>query len=337
MSKEIIARLLKLKVDKFKNEKKAREFLIACIKSHDMIKEESITEDTISVPTIDTCQICKSSNFIFSSNEKICKECGLATDSTVGNFNRTYKMDLNTAKGTFIEPGTNMVTINKDGKMVTRDLSKLNTWLSSDPEEQKIKLNLNLLNETLDKIKINYNPMVFERIEDIINSMWYSVITIKPVMKMKEKLSLLAWCIYYPIVYNNLNINIQKIATILDTTTANIYSYNFILKEIFNKTEYEKYISVPIGVASDIQLSPELQRKYNIIKRDLKDYLSNPIRDKEHYAIIYFASQLTDDKMTLSFLSEKSGISQTTIGQEVSKINRFYEKNLSLKSRLNIK
>ena len=336
MSKEITARLLKLKVDSLKNEKRGKDFLIECIKSHGLIKEEP-KDDTISIPTIDTCQICKSNNFIFTSNEKICKECGLATDSSVGNFNRTYKMDLNTARGTFIEPGTNVVTINKDGKTVTRDLSKLNTWLSSDPEEQKIKLNLNLLNEALDKIKISYNPIVFERIESVITSMWYNIITIKPVMKMKEKLALLAWCIYYPIAYNDLNINIQKIATILDTTTANIYSYNFVLKEIFNKTDYEKYISVPIGVASDIQISPELQRKYNIIKRDLKDYLGNPIRDKEHYAIIYFASQLTNEKMTLSFLAEKSGISQTTIGQEVNKINRFYEKNPTLKSRINIK
>ena len=225
-----------------------------------------------------------------------------------------------------------IVSLNKDGKTVKRDLSKINTWLNSDPEEQKIKLSLAKITEILDIISKDYNPIVFDKVKNESLSMWYNILSVRPNLRGNERLSLMAWCIYYPIVYNNLNINIQKIASILSVPIGDVFSYNFVMKDIFSNTPYENYILVPTGIVTEIKLSPDIERKLKIVKRDLKDYLSSPIKDKEYYAIIYYLGTLNkNNAFTLSFLSEKSGISQTTIGNEANKISRFYNSKPQLK------
>ena len=76
-------------------------------------------------------------------------------------------------------------------------------------------------------------------------------------------------------------------------------------------------------------------KKLNKIKRDLKDYISNPLKDKELYGIIYFiAKELNNRTYTLNFLSEKSGMSAVLISSEFKKIQDYYIKNPSLKSRI---
>lgn len=335
MSKQLTALLLKKKLDNIKGNKDRRQYLINCLNKQGFIKEE-IKVETIKLDVShDTCKLCKSSSIIFSNHEKICQECGTIENAINVNPFKTYKQDINFSKGTFIEPGTTFISIMKDGKEVKRDLSKINTWTNNDPDELKIVNNLKKINDTLDILSVNYNSIIFERIKDIILSMFYNLIKIKPDIRGKEKQALTIWCIYYPMVYNNLQINIQKLAAMFDIQTGEVYSYNFIMKDIFNDTAFEKYISIPIGTISDIKIPAEISKKLSKIKRDLKDYLSDPLKDKELYGIFYYiAKQLNDKTFTLVYLSEKSGLSTVLISSEANKIEAFYKKNSALKSRI---
>ena len=209
MSKQLTALLLQKKIDGFKSIKDRKQYLINCLNKQGLIKEEIKTEP-IKFKQHDTCKLCNSSSIIYSNHEKICQVCGATdTSSTINPF-KSYKQDLNFSKGTFIEPGTTFVTIVKDGKEVKRDLSKLNTWSNSDPEEVKISSNLKKINEILDILAPNYNPIIFERVRGEILAMWYNLIKIKPDVRGKEKQALALWCIYYPMVYNKLQIIVRS-------------------------------------------------------------------------------------------------------------------------------
>tara|TARA_B100000035_G_C21032170_1_gene569037 strand:- start:2261 stop:3268 length:1008 start_codon:yes stop_codon:yes gene_type:complete len=334
MSKQLTALLLKKRIDSIKDTKNRRQYLIDCLKKQGFIKEE-ISTLPLEILSHDTCKLCKSKSIIFSNHEKICGECGTVETFTDINPYKTYKQSINLSKGTFIEPGEIFVTVIKDGKELKKDLSKLNTWSNSDPEELKFTNTLKKINETLDIIGSNYNQIIFERTRSIILSMWYNIYKIKTQVRGKEKQALMVWSIYYPLVYNKLKINIQKLVSMFDLQIGELYSYNFIMKDIFNGTSYEKYISIPIGNTSDIEISEEIKKKINSIKRDLKDYLSDPLKDKELYGIIYYiAKQLNNKKFTLVYLSEKSGLSTVLISSESNKIEKFYNKNQLLKNKI---
>ncbi len=335
MSKQLTALLLKKKVDGIKNIKDRKQYLINCLDKQGFIKEPIKTEPIKLDTGHDTCKLCKSSSIIYSNHEKICQGCGMTESSVNINPFKSYKQDINLSKSTFIEPGTTFVSIIKDGKEVKRDLAKLNTWMNSDPEELRIANSLKKINEVLDALSVNYNATIFDRVRTVILSMFYNLIKIKPDVRGKEKQALSLWCIYYPMVYNKLQINIQKLVSMFDIQIGEAYSYNFIMKDIFNDTPFEKYISIPIGTTSDITIPPEITKKLNKVKRDLKDYLSNPLKDKELYGIIYYiAKQTNDKKFTLVYLSEKSGLSTVLISSEATKIETFYNRNPALKSRL---
>ena len=223
----------------------------------------------------------------------------------------------------------------KDGKMVSRDLSKLNTWLTSAPEDQRIVSNMKNLLDTIDKLRQYYNPITFERVEKEIISMWYNILNVNKTMYGKEKKALLAWSIYYPMVYNNLNVPLQRIASLTETFIGDIYSYNFRLKDLFKGTSFEKYISIPIGTKSDIVLPQKIQDKLKIMKRDLRDYIKEPIKDKQLYGMIYYISKNVPDKFfTLAELAEKSLLSTVTILNETKTFEKFYKKFPKLKENL---
>lgn len=334
MSKQLTALLLKRKIDNIKSVKDRRQYLINCLQKQGFIKEEINTEPIQSIKH-DTCKLCKSSSLLYSNNERICQECGATDTSVILNPFKTYKQEINFSKGTFIEPGTTFVTIIKDGKEVKRDLSKMNTWANSDPEELRISNNLKKMNDILDTLSGKYNPIVFDRVKNEILSMWYNIIKIKPDLRGKEKQALALWSIYYPMVYNKLQINIQKLVSMFDIQIGEAYSYNFVMKDIFNATAFEKYISIPIGSTSDIQIPEGITKRLNKIKRDLKDYLSSPLKDKELYGILYYiAKQINDKKFTLVYLSEKSGLSTVLVSSEANKIEAFYKKNPFMKSKI---
>lgn len=332
MSKQLTALLLQKSIsDKSRVEQK--EYLLDCLKKQGIIVDPisfSASDDTLP----DICEICNSSDIIYSNHEKICNKCGTSkTDISVNPF-RTFKQDINFSTGTFIEPGTLIINVMKDGKMVTRDLSKVNTWLSTDLEDQRIANGLKNLNEILDKLRVYYNPILFERVEKEIISMWYNVLISNKTLMGKERRALLAWVIYYPMVYNNLNVSIQRISSITDVFIGDIYSYNFKLKDIFKGTSFEKYVSVPIGSNSDISLPQKVQDKIKTVKRDMKDYLKDPLKDKQLYGLIYFISKNTDKSFTLADLATKSSLSTVTILNESKKYNEFYKTNPILRQKL---
>ena len=337
MSKELTAFLLKSRVDKIKNIKDRKKYLINCLDKQGFIREEIKTEP-ITMVQHDTCKMCNSSSFIYNNHEKICQECGATEDSINLNKWRTYKQDLNLAKGTFIEPGTTIVTItNEEGKQVKRDLAKIATWLNVDKEELKMSTNIRILNDTLDTLSSKYKdkPLIFDKTKSEILSMWFNVIKIKPDIKGKEKKALLIWCIYYPLVYNNLQVNIQQLTSIINIPIGEAYVYNVIMKDIFKDTPFEKYVSIPIGTTSEIQIPDEITKKIKKIKRDLKDYLSNPLKDKELYGLIYYvAKQMNNKTFNLINLSKNSGLSTVLISSESNKIENFYNKNPSMKNNI---
>lgn len=329
MSREITALLLKKKVDTLKN---PREYLINCLKNQGFIKEEIVT------PVItehSTCKLCSSSDFVFTSHERICNKCG-ATEMSVSDSDfKTYKQNIDFTKGTFIEPGTTIVKVIKNGVEVTRDLAKTNTFISQDPEEKRLKINIDSVNSILDTIASSYEPMAFDRLRGEIISLWYNVLIIKPDVRGNERKALMAWSVYYPIAYRGLNINIQKLASIIQVQVGEIYSYNFLMKDIFKDTAFEKYISVQTGNTLSIDLSPKYVSKVKLIKKDLKDYLSNPIKTKEELGIIYYISKLLNDKeYTLMSLAEKSNLSTNVISSESLKIEKFYNKNVAKRNKL---
>lgn len=332
MSKEITALLLKNKLDSVK---KPREYLIDCLKKQGFIKEE------VNVPQItqhSTCKLCSSSEFIFTSHERICSKCGIVDRGVSDSDFKTYKQNIDFTKGTFIEPGKTIVKVIKNGVEVTRDLAKTNTFISQDPEEKRMKTNIDSINNFLEVISNSYEPTIFERISSDVLSMWYNVLLIKPDIRGNERKSLMAWCIYYPIAYRGLNINIQRLASIIQVQVGEIYSYNFIMKDIFKDTAFEKYITVQTGNTLSIDLSPEYTTKIKLIKKDLEDYLSNPVKIKEELGIIYYISKLLNDKKyTLTQLAEKSIFSTNVISSEALKIERFYNKNVAKRNKLLIR
>lgn len=333
MSKQLTALLLQKSIaDKSIQDQK--NHLIECLKKQGLISEPDVVPiEPIVMP--DICDLCESSDIIYSNHEKICNKCGVSkTDITVNPF-KTFKQDINFGSGTFLEPGVVVVSIIKDGKTVSRDLSKINTWISVDAEDQRISNGIRNLVEILDKLRQYYNPISFERVEKEIISMWYNVLMSHKNIMGKEKRALLAWTIYYPMVYNNLNVSIQRISSITDTFIGDIYSYNFRLKDLFKGTSFEKYISVPIGTNSDLNLPQKIQDKMKIVRRDMKDYLKDPLKDKQLYGLIYFISKNTPDKFfTLADLATKSSISTVTILNESKKYEQFYKVQSLLRKRL---
>ena len=88
-------------------------------------------------------------------------------------------------------------------------LDMVNLW-----RDKFSKCHQNARNDILDTLSINYNPVIFDRVRDVILSMFYNLIKIKPEIRGKEKQALSAWCIYYPLVYNSLQINIHKLLSL---------------------------------------------------------------------------------------------------------------------------
>tara|TARA_B100000768_G_scaffold97035_1_gene90489 strand:+ start:226 stop:1230 length:1005 start_codon:yes stop_codon:yes gene_type:complete len=332
MSKQLTALLLQKSIS-YKSIQDQKKHLIECL------KKQGIISEPVAVPLVpnvspDICDICESSDIIYSNHEMICNDCGIAKSSISLNPFKTFKQDINFGSGTFLEPGLVVVTIIKDGKPVSRDLSKINTWISLDAEDQRIANGIRNLTEILDKIRPYYNPISFERVEKEIISMWYNVLASNKTISGKEKRALLAWVVYYPMVYNNLSVSIQRISSITDTFIGDIYSYNFRLKDLFKGTSFEKYISVPIGSNSDIELPQKIQDKIKTVKRDMKVYLKDPLKDKQLYGLIYFISKNADKFFTLADLATKSSLSTVTIHTESKKYDQFYKTNPVLRRKL---
>ncbi len=333
MSKQITIMLLRNLLSKMQKNKR-KPYLINCLDRQGLIIKEI---PVLPIPKVehDICKVCQSSSIIRSNHELICQQCGATQMSVSSNPFKTYNQGINITKGTFIEPGTTFVTVIKDGKEVKRDLSQVNTWISNDPEETKMNNNMKIIYDKLDIISSGNNQVVFDKVKLEIFAMWYNILKIKPDIRGDEKKALAAWSVYYPMVYNNLKINIEKLSSIFVIPVGTMHSYNFVLKDVFKGTSFEKYISIPVGTVVNIEIPEEIKRKYNIIISNLKDYLSSPLEDKEIAGIIYYiAKQINNRTFTLIFLSGKYKVSSVTISAEARKIENFYDKNPGLKSRI---
>ena len=317
MSKAISALLLKSKIDSIKSTALQRTYLLDCLDRQGFIKR--VTEDYVS-PDQDEddsniCKICNTSSIFYSNHEATCDNCGtVKTDQVVNPF-KTYKQDLNIGRGTFIEEGTTLVKIMKDGKEVTRDLARVNTWVNTDPEEDKIKKAISFVTDVTDKIAVEYPTLIFDMVIKEIIEMWYFVITSIPTLKSYEKRSLAVWSIYYPIVYNDLKIGIQKLGRMFNIQIGDVMKHNYIMKTIFKNTKYAKYVSIKVGGSVDLELDIFLINRLERVKRKIKKYEEAPLGDKQVYGIIYGIAKkesIKNDeykKYTLPFMSKKTGFS----------------------------
>ena len=337
MSKGLTGLLLEQKLnEKFKrNKSQINKFLINCIRFHGRIKEDTEIEETRK-HSEQMCQLCNTSNFVINNFEKTCKDCGNVVQSDLNPF-KSFKVDFNFNRGTIIPPGEVFVKINKDGKQFNVDLSKISTWLNTDPDEKKFFDNLNLINKYLDALESNYNradlSKTFDDARKVALTMWYNIINNKTDMNGFEKKSVIAWCIFYILSYYKLNINIPTLAKLLDLTTGTIYSFKYIIDEIFKNSIYLKYM--PNQKEKTIEMPKKIEDKLKFVIRDLKTKLTDPPTEQEICGIIDFlAKELKEKTITLQYLSEKSGASTVSILKISQLIKRFYEENPLLKRNI---
>lgn len=337
MSKGLTGLLLEQKLnEKFKkNKSQINKFLINCIRFHGRIKEDTEIEESRK-HSEQMCQLCNTSNFVINNFEKTCKDCGNVVQSDLNPF-KSFKVDFNFNRGTIIPPGEVFVKINKDGKQFNVDLSKISTWLNTDPDEKKFFDNLNLINKYLDALESNYNradlSKTFDDARKVAITMWYNIINNKTDMNGFEKKSVIAWCIFYILSYYKLNINIPTLAKLLDLTTGTIYSFKYIIDEIFKNSIYLKYI--PNQKEKTIEMPKKIEDKLKFVIRDLKTKLTDPPTEQEICGIIDFlAKELKEKTITLQYLSEKSGASTVSILKISQLIKRFYEENPLLKRNI---
>lgn len=66
----------------------------------------------------------------------------------------------------------------------------------------------------------------------------------------------------------------------------------------------------------------------------MKDYIKDPLKDKQLYGLIYFISKNTDRFFTLADLATKSNLSTVTILNESKKYEQFYKTNPKLRQKL---
>jgi hypothetical protein len=330
MSKELYSLLLQKQISEFKTVKQKKKYLVNCLKKSGSIKSD---QSEISLLGEDSksgiCSLCGSSEFVVTTHEKICNECGKVTN-VVPVQTREDKI-----RGSFIEPGTVLVTILQDGKRTTIDLSKVASWVDIPPEEQKFVRTSKEISEVLNEIRDPTRQPLKESISREVISMWYNILKFLPETRGRQKTSLQVLCVYYVLSFNNIPISIQKIASMFQIQLNEVYSNNNLIKKIFENTGYEKYITLTIGETCSLQVSDSIKRKIDIIKRDMIRYLHDPPTLKEYAGMVYYINkELKNREVTLKALSENCTISQNTISESSKLIESFYKKNKNLKDRL---
>jgi transcription initiation factor TFIIIB Brf1 subunit/transcription initiation factor TFIIB len=328
--KPLSALLLNAHLNSITNPRLKKQFLINCLQKQGFILSEpgEYTREELNEDT-DICKMCNSSSLIFTNHEAICNNCGTVKDDNTINPFKTFKQELNSGRGTFIEAGTINITVMKDGKPVIRDLAKVNTWINTDPVEDKIKKGISYIIDTIDILESEYPPLIFEKVKQQILEMWYIIIINSQELRGEEKKALAVWSIYYPIVYNDLHISIQKLGRLFKIQIGDIKKKNWIMKNLFKNTKYEKYISVKVGSSIDLELDDFLNIKLERVKRNIKKREEVPLGDKQVYGIIYAIAQKESikkpiyKKYTLKFMSEKTGLSKSIISTEAAKYSDY--------------
>ena len=156
--------------------------------------------------------------------------------------------------------------------------------------------------------------------------MWFLVLMSSSIKGVQKK-SLAVWCIYYPIIYNGLKlISIQRLGRMVDVQTGDINKYSWVMKHIFENTKWDKYLSVKIGTDVNLNLDSYMSRRLDRVKNLIKTREEAPLEDKQIYGIIYGIAKKTERRPwnRLSYMSTKTGISETIISQEMKKYKDYY-------------
>jgi len=319
MSKEITIQLLKLHVNKITDNKLKKKFLLNCIEKHGLIKKEE-EDKTLHDKFEDFCRVCKNNSKVIKNNTEVCEICGTVLDESINPY-KTFKQNLNTGKlGSFISPdGTN------------RDLSRVNTWVNTSPEEKKLQQDLTYIINKIDSLESEYmyNPEIFDKIRQEIIEMWYLKIIKTDNIRGDEKKSLAALIIYSVIIYNGLKITIERLSRQLGVDVGSISSELSKFKELFNNTKYAQYVNIKLKSDIDLKLTPFLIRELDLVKRSIRNAGMPPPGDNGIYGIIYAISKKASKKdpfynnYNLPYLYNKTGVSTTTISRESKKYEKF--------------
>jgi hypothetical protein len=329
MSKEIYSLLLQKQLGEFKTVKQKRKHLLNCLKDSGVIKHPSEDSHIKLEYGTEICTLCGNSEFDVSSNEKVCSVCrGVQQTSSLPTM-------VERIKGTFIEPGTTLVTILQNGKRTTVDLANVQSWGEVSSEEQKLVRTSQELSNVLFEIRDSTRQPLKEFITREAMSMWYNILVYLPDTRGRQKTSLQVLCVYYVLTFNNIPINIQKIASMFQIQLNEVYSNNNLIKKIFENTGFDKYITLSLGDTCLLQVNERIKKKIEIIKKDMIRYLHDPPTLKEYSGIVYYINkELKNKEVTLKALSENCPISQNTISESSKMIETFYKKNKTLKDRL---
>lgn len=318
MSKQITSLLLKKHVDSITSEKLRRKFLINCLDKQGFIIRESDSELPEEIEK--RCNVCGSDSIIIQGYMEVCEICGTVLSESINPY-KTFKQNLNTGKlGTYISP---------DG--INRELSKVNTWVSTTPEEKKLQKDMLYITSNLDLIEGDYinqtNP--FSKIrQDAIEMWFYTVLNVEN-LKGDKKRSLAALIIYYSITHKGLKITLEKLSRQFSVEMGDIYSHISTLKTIFNRTKYEDYVTIKTRSKIDLKLTPFLIKELEIVKRAIKNDGKSPPGDNSIYGIIYALSKKEAKRdssysvYNLRYLNNKTGVSPTTISTEAKKYEKY--------------
>jgi len=319
MSKEITIQLLKLHVNKITDDKLKRKFLLNCIEKHNLIKKEEENK-TLHDKFEDFCRVCKSNSKVIKHNTEVCEICGTVLDESINPY-KTFKQNLNTGKlGSFISPdGTN------------RDLSRVNTWVNTSPEEKKLQQDLTYILNKIDSLESEYmyNPEIFDKIKQEIIEMWFLMIIKTDDIRGNHRKSLAALIIYSVIIYNGLKITIQRLSRKFEVDVGSISSVLPKLKKIFINTKYDQYTNIRLKSDIDLKLTPFLIRELDLVKRSIRNAGMPPPGDNGIYGIVYAISKKASKKdplynnYNLPYLYNKTGVSTTTISRESKKYEKF--------------
>ena len=318
MSKQITTLLLKKHVDSITNEKLRRKFLINCLDKQGFIISETNSE--LPEENEKRCKVCGSDSIIYQGHMEVCEICGTVLSESINPY-KTFKQNLNTGKlGTFISP---------DG--INRELSKVNTWVSTTPEEKKLQTDMLYITSNLDLIEGDYinQTNLFSKIRQDAIEMWFYIVLNVENLKGYKKRSLAALIIYYSITHKGLKITLEKLSRQFSVEMGDIYSHISTLTTIFNGTKYEEYVTIKTKSKIDLKLTPFLIRELEIVKRAIKNDGKSPPGDYSIYGIIYALSKKEAKRdssyrvYNLKYLSNKTGVSLTTIGTEAKKYEKY--------------
>jgi len=318
MSKQITSLLLKKHVDSITSEKLRRKFLINCLDKQGFIIRESDSELPEEIEK--RCNVCGSDSIIIQGYMEVCEICGTVLSESINPY-KTFKQNLNTGKlGTFISP---------DG--INRELSKVNTWVSTTPEEKKLQTDMLYITSNLDLIEGDYinQTNLFSKIRQDAIEMWFYIVLNVENLKGYKKRSLAALIIYYSITHKGLKITLEKLSRQFSVEMGDIYSHISTLKTIFNRTKYEDYVTIKTRSKIDLKLTPFLIKELEIVKRAIKNDGKSPPGDNSIYGIIYALSKKEAKRdssysvYNLRYLNNKTGVSPTTISTEAKKYEKY--------------